>query len=177
MGARGGDIAVLIDGARRGDLASLERLLAVAQPDIRRYAQRSCRAASDVDGAVQDAMWLLARRVGTLRLVASFSGWLITVVRRECLRLARRALSGHAIAETLADDLHFATCEAHDLRIDIAGAIRSLPAHYRRVLILRDVEEFTIDEIAAEELLSREAVKARLHRSRALVRDYLKEDL
>jgi len=38
---------------------------------------------------------------------------------------------------------------------------------------LRDVEESTIDEIAATLALTREAVKARLHRARLMVREYL----
>ena len=63
--------------------------------------------------------------------------------------------------------------ETSDLRIDLARAIQSLPEHYRAVLLLRDVEELTIDEIAARLTLTREAAKARLHRARRLVRDYL----
>jgi RNA polymerase sigma-70 factor (ECF subfamily) len=38
---------------------------------------------------------------------------------------------------------------------------------------LRDVEELTIDEIAARLRLTRESVKARLHRARLMVREYL----
>ena len=57
--------------------------------------------------------------------------------------------------------------------MDIAGAIQSLPAHYRRVLVLRDIDEMTIGEIAQSLELTRETVKARLHRGRALVREYL----
>jgi len=48
-----------------------------------------------------------------------------------------------------------------------------LPPHYREVVLLRDVEEMTVDEIGAALALTREAVKARLHRARALLREYL----
>jgi DNA-directed RNA polymerase specialized sigma24 family protein len=41
--------------------------------------------------------------------------------------------------------------------------------------VLRDMEEFTIDEIAAKLATTRETVKARLHRARALLREYLRE--
>lgn len=169
------DLAPLIDGARGGDAAALDRLLAAAQPDIRRYARRSCAAASDVDDAVQDAMWLLTRRIGTLKVVASFSGWLMTVVRRECLRLARRMLPAAATSGAFENDPALAVRDDHELRLDLVDAISSLPDHYRRVLVLRDVEEFTIDEIAAEERITREAAKARLHRGRLLVREYLRD--
>ena len=60
-----------------------------------------------------------------------------------------------------------------ELRIDVAAALQSLPEHYRVVVLLRGVEERTVGEIAAALDLTREAVKARLHRARGLVREYL----
>lgn len=59
------------------------------------------------------------------------------------------------------------------LRLDLAAALQSLPAHYCAIVLLRDVEERTIDEIGAELGLTREAVKVRLHRARVLLREYL----
>ena len=78
----------LIAAARGGDADALVSLIAAAQPDIRRYAARNCRAA-DIDDAVQETLLLLYRRVGTLRAVTSFSAWLFAVARRACLRLLR----------------------------------------------------------------------------------------
>ena len=51
--------------------------------------------------------------------------------------------------------------------------MESLPAHYREVLLLRDLEGLTVNEICAQLGLTREAAKARLHRARALAREYL----
>jgi RNA polymerase sigma-70 factor (ECF subfamily) len=59
------------------------------------------------------------------------------------------------------------------LRIDLARASQSLPEHYRQVVLLRDIEEMTVDEIARTLGLTRESAKARLHRARLLVREYL----
>ena len=56
----------LVEAARRGDAEALVSLIAAAQPDVRRYAARNCRAA-DIDDAVQETLLLLYRRVGTLR--------------------------------------------------------------------------------------------------------------
>jgi len=162
----------LLESARGGDAAAITALLAVSQPDIRRYARRSCRA-DDVDDAVQEALWLLQRRVGSLRALTSFAGWLVAVVRRECLRLARRLGGQWVDSEVMDNDLRFAQQPQDDLRIDLARAIESLPEHYRQVLLLRDIEESTIEEIAAALTLTREAVKARLHRARLMVREYL----
>jgi len=164
--------AHLIAAAHAGDLDATVALLVVAQPDLRRYARVTCRA-SDVDDAVQDALWLIHRRIGTLRTLSAFSAWTFQVVKRECLRLARMLKAKTVPVETIEDDIGHASRPAADLRLDLAAAIQSLPPHYRAVIVLRDIEELTIDEIAARLDTTRETVKARLHRARALVREYL----
>ena len=73
------------------------------------------------------------------------------------------------------NDLAFATRSDVEIRLDLAAAIQSLPAHYRNIVLLRDLEELTIDEISATLELSREAVKARLRRARKLLREYLSD--
>ena len=57
--------------------------------------------------------------------------------------------------------------------IDLSRAIQSLPEHYREVILLRDIEELSIDEIAGVLGLTRESVKARIHRARLMIREYL----
>lgn len=164
----------LIEAARGGDADALLSLIAVAQPDIRRYAARNCRAA-DIDDAVQETLMLLYRRVGTLRAVTSFSAWLFAVARRACLRLLRRSAG---INDLPADDAEarLAHLAPEDIRIDLSRAIQSLPDHYREVILLRDIEELSIDEIAGVLALTRESVKARIHRARLMIREYLARD-
>ncbi len=41
------------------------------------------------------------------------------------------------------------------------------------MVLLRDIEEMTVDEIASTLQITRESVKGRLHRARALLREYL----
>ncbi len=164
----------LITAAQQGEQGAIVSLLAASQPDIRRYARANCKV-NDVDDAVQDTLWLLYRRIGALRVVGAFSGWLFEIVRRECRRLARRAFGQSAPLDAVADDLAFASRPADELRLDLAAAIHSLPPHYRQVLLLRDIEELTIGEIATTTGLTREAVKARLHRARAMVREYIED--
>ena len=55
----------------------------------------------------------------------------------------------------------------------MAAALESLPAHYREIIVLRDLNEMTIGEIADQLNESRAAVKSRLHRARQLTREYL----
>ena len=95
------------------------------------------------------------------------------MVRRECIRLARRARGIAVPVESIEDDARFATRPDHELRLDLTAAIEALPEHYRDMVVLRDMEELTIDEIGDRLGLTRETVKARLRRARASVREYL----
>ena len=165
------DRTCLILAAQTGDPVAIEGLLAACQTDARRYASRHCQA-SDVDDAVQESLLVVARRVRGLQAAAAFSSWLFTVIRRECLRL-QRAMFRH---DPLDDDVierQLAARSDDALRIDLANALESLPAHYREVVLLRDFEELTIAEIAERFDEPTGAVKSRLHRARLLVREYL----
>jgi RNA polymerase sigma factor (sigma-70 family) len=115
---------LLIEAARGGDAEALVSLIAIAQPDIRRYAARNCRAA-DIDDAVQETLLLLYRRLGTLRAVTSFSAWLFAVARRACLSLLRSAGMADASADEVEARLTHLAPE--DIRIDLSRAIQSLP--------------------------------------------------
>ncbi|MCA1426031.1 sigma-70 family RNA polymerase sigma factor [Bradyrhizobium yuanmingense] len=162
----------LFEAARLGDAEAIARLLETTQPDIRRYARATCRSSADAEDATQEALWILFRHVGTIRSLLALSAWLFSVVRRECLRLARRAGVVPAVDQGEAEAALLLRPEA-DLRLDVAAAFEALPPHYRDVALMRDVKEMTIDEIAAALGATRQTVKARLHRARALMREYL----
>lgn len=163
----------LVNAASGGDRDAIALLLTAAQPDIRRYARRACRSTSDVEDAVQETLIVLFRHLKGLRQAGYLSTWLFTVVTRHCLKLARAMLGLADDPEEAGVAARLAARPMNDLRIDLANAIQSLPDHYRAVVMLRDVQELTIDEIAAALAASRETVKARLHRARGLVREYL----
>jgi len=54
--------------------------------------------------------------------------------------------------------------------------LESLPEMYREVILLRDMEQLTITEVAERLHITREACKSRIHRARALLREYLRPD-
>lgn len=58
----------------------------------------------------------------------------------------------------------------------MSHAVARLPAHYREILLLRDLEGLTLAEIASRLGMHVEAAKARLHRARLLARAYLSAD-
>ncbi|MBC3871667.1 RNA polymerase sigma factor [Undibacterium oligocarboniphilum] len=161
----------LIFAAQAGDPVAIKRLLTVCQADARRYARRHCQA-SDIDDAVQESLLVISRKVSGLKAAAAFSSWLFTVIKRECRKLERLMLRHDPLEDDAAE--HQLSCRTDDaLRIDLANALESLPAHYLEVVLLRDFEELTIAEIAERLGEQPGAVKSRLHRARELVREYL----
>ena len=161
----------LIMAAQTGDQAAISRLLAVCQADARRYARRHCHV-SDIDGAVQESLLIISRKVKGLKAAVAFSSWLFTVIRRECRKRERMMFKHEPLEDDVAE--RQMACRSDDaLRIDLAHARESLPAHYLEVVLLRDFEELTIAEIAERLGEPAGAVKSRLHRARELVREYL----
>ena len=162
----------LLEAACTGNPAALDQLLRVCQPDIRRYARRNCQA-SDVDDAVQETLLILSRRLRSLRAVAAFSSWLFRIVQRECRRLEKKLFGLDSIDD---HEIFIETVPLELLRLELIQALESMPTHYREVIVLRDLEELTIGEMASRLGLSAAAVKSRLHRARQLLREYLLED-
>ena len=159
--------------AQAGDEKSLERLLADLRPNIRRYAVYQCRRSSAVDDVVQEALIILYRRLHTVRSVTSLAAWLLKVVTRLCMLPALIFIKGVEELRSIEDSKRFSRMPVDDLRIDLVRALESLSAQHREVILLRDLQEMTIGEIAQVLGLTSEATKSRLHRARALVREYL----
>lgn len=161
----------LVEAARAGDAAALERLLVGSRQHLRRYAEHHC-VINDVEDAVQEALLLAARRLGALREATRYSAWLFRIVKRECNRLHRgwRLLTNHEIEEAIRP-LHLP--DPAQLRVDVGRAMARLPAHYREILLLRDVEGLTLDEAGRALGLERAATKSRLHRARVHMRELL----
>ena len=161
----------VLDAAHRGDPAALTQLLRLCQPDIRRYAHRNCLI-GDVDDAVQEALLVLSRRLSSVRMLAAFSGWLFQVVKRECHRLGRATL-GHDPWDDERAEQWLASQDTAGLRLELVNALESLPPDHLQVVLLRDFAEMSIGEIAEQLGQSTAAIKSRLHRARAMAREYL----
>lgn len=115
-------------------------------------------------------MWIKAvERLGTFRWESSLATWLSGFVInaiREHSRSDRKEESG-------VDELHSADdlvlLQAAD-RLDLERAIAGLPAGFRQVLILHDVEGYTHEEIAALLDIVPGTSKSQLARARSSVR-------
>src|SRR2546427_566934 len=158
----------LVVAAQAGSEEALLELLRLCRPQLRRYASGQC-ASDDVEEAVQDALWLLYRRVGALRTIGAFSAWLFQIVRRECLRRARKRANLVEWDEREGSALSRDGSLDEDLRIDVMRAISDLPQNYREILILRDITGFSSEETASRLNIPVAAAKSRLHRARQMV--------
>src|SRR5262247_3746782 len=163
----------LLVAAQSGDRHALTQLLVALQPDIRRYARRLCHRTSVIEDVVQEALIVVYRRVGTIRSPAALAGWLLTVIARLCMLPALMLMRGVEELSSLEESRELAKVPPDELRIDLVNAIESLSPSHREVLLLRDLEDLTIGEIARRLGVTREAAKSRLRRARTLVREYL----
>ena len=163
----------LLLAAQSGDRHALTQLLVALQPDIRRYARRHCHRTSVIEDVVQEALIVVYRRVGTIRSPAALAGWLVTVIARLCMLPALMLMRGVEELASLEESRELAKVPPDELRMDLVNAIESLSPSHREVLLLRDLEDLTIGEIAGRLGVTREAAKSRLRRARTLVREYL----
>lgn len=162
--------------AQAGDPVALDRVLRQLQPDIRRYARRQCHRSSVIEDVVQEALVVLYRRVGNVRDPLALVGWVLRVVARLCMLPVLGLTRGAEELTERHEAEHFATMPKDDLRIDLVRALESLPVMYREVILLRDMEQLTIGEVAHRLAITREATKSRIHRGRSLLREYLRVD-
>jgi len=163
----------LIAAARGGDAAALNRLLDLSRGDLQRFARRACATSQDAEDAVQLALWQMHRKLGSLRVLQAFVGWLFRVVERECRRLLRIAQRTEPLADEACAVDETGMSVPHDLRRDLIQAIAALPDPYRDILVLRDVEELSAAEAAQQLGISVQAAKSRLHRARGMLREAL----
>jgi RNA polymerase sigma factor (sigma-70 family) len=165
----------LFAAAQAGDRPALERLLSQLRPDIQRYARFQCYASSSIEDVVQEALIVVYRHVGDIRSPAALGAWLVRVVGRLCALPVLMLMRSVEELKTIEDSVRFAHMPVDELRQDVARAMAALPENYRQIILLRDLEELTIREIAQRMTISGEAAKSLLRRARAAARQLLTE--
>ncbi|WP_405365825.1 RNA polymerase sigma factor [Kitasatospora sp. NBC_00039] len=165
----------LVVAAQRGDVDSIAALVSGAHPHVQRFARSLCASPEDAEDAAQEALIILYRKIGMLRASGALASWMFRIVRNECLRRARTLLCEHPPA---GDDAGPSAEDEALQRLEagrVAAAIAALPADQRRVLVMRDVQGLGGRMVADALGLSSAAMKSRLHRARATVRQTLRD--
>jgi RNA polymerase sigma factor (sigma-70 family) len=165
----------LIKAAQDGDTTSLTAVILESHPHVRRFALSLCATPQDAEDAAQEALIILYRKIGTLRATGALASWLFRIVRNECLRQLRLLTTSATedVGESAPSAEHSAL-----RRLDaeeVAVAISGLPRDQRQVLIMRDIQGYPGRYVARMLGLSNAAIKSRLHRARAALRQALTE--
>lgn len=155
---------------------ALGQLLNQLRPDIRRYARYQCQRSSAIDDVVQETLIILYRRLGTVRSASALGGWIFKIITRLCMLPALMFMRNVEDLRNVENASHFAKMPVDELRIDLIRALESLSPTHRDIILLRDVQEMTLNEIAACLGITREATKSRLHRARAMIKEYLRPE-
>ena len=175
----------LLEAARAGSGEALEALLERHQARLYRFARRLCRHREDAEDVLQESLLAAARGLPGFRGASSLGTWLYTIARSFCIKKRRKsvfaqtevsldtevpaAVRGVADPAPRPDD----ALEASRLEAALERAIAELDRPYREVLLLRDVEGLPAAEVARVTGLTVAAVKTRLHRARARLRERL----
>lgn len=171
MPDRANDIdADLVRRAKRGDAAALDELVDRHSPGLFRLAMAMLRHRTDAEDAVQETLLGALRGLGGFRQTASLRTWLSGILMRQIAR-QRRKRSRMRLA---ADDLPAEPAVESDVgatRLDVQQMLAGLSVEHRQVLVLRELEGLSYDEIAQALKIPRGTVESRLHRARQELRN------
>ena len=183
---------------RAGDVAAIEPLMERYGSLVYRVAYGITRNQADAEEVAQDVFLTLVRKIDTFEGRAALGTWIYRVAanaalikRRGKRREVEVSLEDHL--PTFLEDGHRegdrtflladwsptpeAALLSGETRRVLERALDGLPEHYRAVLVLRDVEELSNEEVAAALGESVASVKSRLHRARMALREQLTHHL
>jgi RNA polymerase sigma-70 factor (ECF subfamily) len=176
------DEAETIRRAQAGDRRAFDRLVSAHLPQVWATVWRMLRHREDTEDVVQEVFVTAHRAIAGFRGEAKFSTWLhrIATTRalnhldrvEERLRRASDPISDgpvHEIVQAGATPLQ--ALEAKDLMRRLAACLEKLPAPWRLVLVLRDAEEKTYEQIAEALRIELGTVRSRLARARSSLKD------
>lgn len=186
--------ADLLSRLRAGEEAAYQELVRANAGRMLAVARRILRCESDAEDAVQEAFTQAYHALPRFEGHALLSTWLHRIVVNACLiRLRKRKRRGEKSLEELLprfqEDGHrldvadpwprdaLAQLEAREVRAAVQKAIDSLPERHRCVLMLRDIEGLSSEEVAERLGIRADAVKMRLHRARQALRTLLDPQL
>lgn len=173
----------LVSRAQQGDRSAFAVLVQQNQSACRRLALSILRDSHAAEDEVQTAYTKALLHIGKFQQESKFSTWLNRIVANQCLmrlRNLRRSRFFHLDEEPVEEgairELPSAnpTPETEFARREMAGIlateVRHIPPLMRDVVVLRDVHELPMEEVARRLGISVAAAKSRLLRARAELR-------
>ncbi len=144
-------------------------------------AYRMVNNPADADDVVQDAFVSAYRARGRFRGDAQVTTWLYRIVVNAALQKIRKEKRPREMTQGGVEELEVADWTPGpesaalntELRDKLGEALASLPEEMRTAVVLRDVEQLSTEEASDVVGISVPAFKARLHRGRVALREYL----
>jgi RNA polymerase sigma-70 factor (ECF subfamily) len=183
-----------VTGSARAALSDEEVIARVALGEaalfeviMRRYNQRLFRVVRSIVGedheaedAVQEVYLSAYSHLGQFAGEAQFSTWLTRIAINEALARRLRRARGPELNFKEEDDAMLESVSARNPEDEasrremsrmLENAIDELPAIYRIVFVMREMEQMSTAETASALQIAEEATKVRLHRARGLLRE------
>ncbi len=152
----------LVTALNAGEAAAFDALYFRYRDRVARLALRFTGNHADAMDVLQETFTYLYRKFPGFRLTSSMTTFLYPAVRNLSLELRRkRRRETSSQGELLA--LPAPHSDAGDERESLAAVVSALPPPQREVVLLRFVDDLTIDEIAAALDVPAGTVKSRLH--------------
>jgi len=182
------DETALVARAKEGDSEAFNTLVNRYARNIFRLAQNITQNAEDAEDVLQETFMKAYEHLGTFEGQSKFYTWIVRIAVNEALMKLRKRkwdktvwldepvqTDDDKVGREIAiwEDDPEQRYSQTELREILDKAINGLSPAYRSVFILRDMEEFSIEETAKALDLSIPAVKSRLLRARLQLRDKL----
>jgi RNA polymerase sigma-70 factor (ECF subfamily) len=166
---RGAVLIGLLERARQEFLA----LVQPVRPELHRYCSRMTGSLADGEDVVQETLARACYELSHMQQPPPLRPWLFRIahncaidhLRRESLRRADPLEAALDIAEPAEHEPDAVLARQQAVRAAVAGFLALAPAQ-RACVILKDVLDHTLEEVAAELGFTVPAVKAALHRGR-----------
>lgn len=178
----------LLASARRGDEAALRKLVDTYSPRLYNVAIRILRNPQDAEDALQDTFITALSKLDQFDGRSSFLTWIYRIAVNASLMALRKRRARYNKEESLEvpgfEDIRsrelvdWSADPAHklltaEMRQVMDTAIDKLPAKYRAVFVLRDLEDFSTAETGKILGITTANVKIRLMRARLFLREAL----
>lgn len=173
----------LVRAAAGGDESAFAELVRMYENKAYHLALRICGNAEDASDVAQDAFLAAWRGLPSFRGESGFSTWLYRLVSNAAIDYLRRtkhqrgnvSLDDEELNLDAPDDAptpHEAV-ENSDLKDAVAKGLRDLSDDHRTVLVMREIQELSYEEIAQTLSLDLGTVKSRISRARNHLRKIL----
>jgi RNA polymerase sigma factor (sigma-70 family) len=173
----------LVQKAREGDRSAFNQLVLKYRNRVMGIAARMVGDRTEAEDLAQDVFVRVFHGLEDFQGDALFSTWLYRIVANSCLNQRKKRSLRTRVHESLeatglilpdsSSNPHI-LLERKELRVYIEKAVQALPREQRMVLVLRDIEGLSYEEIAECLELEIGTVRSRLHRARLNVQEKLK---